>query len=111
MQASTMSISRRNCARSSNSRSAVSQCAACAWPRAARRNGPAAPRAIGAAARRPLPRARWCRPTGAPFDWLEDRGPRLTLLGVIDDATGQILALTFRAAEDLHGYTGLFHEV
>src|SRR2546425_566472 len=48
---------------------------------------------------------------GSPFDWLEDRGPRLTLLGVIDDATGQILALTFRAAEDLHGYTGLFHEV
>src|SRR5437870_4418140 len=42
MQASTMSISRRNCARSSNSRSAVSQCAACAWPRAARPNGPAA---------------------------------------------------------------------
>jgi transposase len=48
---------------------------------------------------------------GSPFDWLEDRGPRLTLLGVIDDATGQILALTFREAEDLHGYTGLFHEV
>ena len=48
---------------------------------------------------------------GSPFDWLEDRGPRLTLLGVIDDATGQILALTFREAEDLQGYTGLFYEV
>ena len=48
---------------------------------------------------------------GSPFAWLEDRGPRLTLLGVIDDATGQILALTFRAAEDLQGYTGLFSEV
>src|SRR5205807_4875783 len=48
---------------------------------------------------------------GSPFAWLEDRGPRLTLLGVIDDATGQILALRFREAEDLHGYTGLFHEV
>src|SRR2546428_13537801 len=48
---------------------------------------------------------------GSPFDWLEDRGPRLTLLGVIDDATGQILALPFRAAEALHGCTGLFPEV
>src|SRR5437899_6731261 len=33
MRASTMSISRRNCARSSNSRPAVSRCAACASPR------------------------------------------------------------------------------
>lgn len=48
---------------------------------------------------------------GSPFAWLADRGPRLTLLGVIDDATSQILALRFREAEDLHGYTGLFHEV
>jgi hypothetical protein len=48
---------------------------------------------------------------GSPFAWLEDRGPRLTLLGAIDDATGQILALTFREAEDLQGYTGLFCEV
>jgi len=24
---------------------------------------------------------------GSPFAWLEDRGPRLTLLGAIDDAT------------------------
>ena len=25
---------------------------------------------------------------GSPHDWLEDRGPRLTLVGAIDDATG-----------------------
>lgn len=48
---------------------------------------------------------------GSPFAWLDERGPRLTLLGAIDDATGQILALTFRETEDLHGYTGLFHEI
>lgn len=37
---------------------------------------------------------------GSPHDWLEDRGPRLTLIGAIDDATGTIVAATFRATED-----------
>ena len=41
---------------------------------------------------------------GSPFAWLEDRGPALTLIGAIDDASSQILALHFRPAEDLHGY-------
>lgn len=45
---------------------------------------------------------------GSPFAWLEDRGPGLTLLGAIDDATG---ALHCRPAEDLHGYATLFHQV
>lgn len=40
---------------------------------------------------------------GSPFDWL-GTGPPLLLLGAIDDATGTILALHFRPAEDLHGY-------
>lgn len=48
---------------------------------------------------------------GSPFAWLETRGPLLTLLGAIDDATGAVLALHFRPAEDLHGYTTLFREV
>jgi hypothetical protein len=48
---------------------------------------------------------------GSPFAWLEARGPDLTLLGAIDDATSQILALTFRPHEDLHGYTVLLHQV
>ena len=37
---------------------------------------------------------------GSPFAWLEDRGPRLTLLGAIDDATNTVLALHFRPAEE-----------
>ena len=41
---------------------------------------------------------------GSSFAWLEHRGPALTLLGAIDDASSQILALHFRPAEDLHGY-------
>jgi hypothetical protein len=48
---------------------------------------------------------------GSPFAWLETRGPHLTLLGAIDDATGTVLALLFRPAEDLHGYATLFRAV
>src|SRR6059036_2806354 len=48
---------------------------------------------------------------GSPFPWLEDRGPQLMLLGAIDDATSEILALHFRPAEDVHGYTTLFQQL
>lgn len=48
---------------------------------------------------------------GSPFAWLEDRAPALMLLGAIDDATSEILALQFRPAEDVHGYATLFREV
>ncbi len=40
---------------------------------------------------------------GSPFDWL-GTGTPLLLLGAIDDATGTVVALHFRPAEDLHGY-------
>ena len=40
----------------------------------------------------------------SPHDWLEGRGPRLTLFAAIDDATGAVLALLFRAEEDAVGY-------
>jgi hypothetical protein len=40
----------------------------------------------------------------SPFDWFEDRGPRATLHGAIDDATSRPLALWFQPTEDLHGY-------
>ena len=40
----------------------------------------------------------------SPHDWLEGRGPRLTLFAAIDDATGELLALLFRAEEDAQGY-------
>jgi len=36
---------------------------------------------------------------GSPPDWLEGRGPRLTALGMQDDATGKILAARFFPAE------------
>jgi len=48
---------------------------------------------------------------GSPHAWLEARGPRLTLLGAIDDATGAILALHFRPTEDLHGYVTLLQQL
>jgi transposase len=48
---------------------------------------------------------------GSPFDWLEGRGPGMTLLGAIDDATSQVLALHLRPTEDLHGYATLLHHV
>ena len=48
---------------------------------------------------------------GSPFAWLEDRGPTMTLLGAIDDATSTVLALHFRPTEDLHGYTTLLHQI
>jgi len=41
---------------------------------------------------------------GSPHDWFEGRGPRCTLLVFIDDATGQLLALRFVAAETTQGY-------
>ena len=47
---------------------------------------------------------------GSPFDWL-GTGPPLLLLGAIDDATGTVLALHFRPAEDLHGYLMLLGRV
>ncbi len=41
---------------------------------------------------------------GSRHDWLGDRGPRLTLVGYIDDATGRITGATFRDQEDSAGY-------
>lgn len=41
---------------------------------------------------------------GSRHDWLEGRGPWLTLIGYIDDATNQVLAATFREEEDACGY-------
>ena len=41
---------------------------------------------------------------GSRHDWLEDRGPRLTLVGYIDDATGRVTGAVFRDQEDSAGY-------
>jgi transposase len=47
---------------------------------------------------------------GSPFRWLGLEGPEQTLVGTLDDATGEILALTLRAQEDLHGYTTVLRD-
>jgi len=44
-------------------------------------------------------------------DWLEGRGPRLSLFAAIDDATGAVLAARFRVVEDAHGYFLLVQEI
>jgi len=41
---------------------------------------------------------------GSQHDWLEGRGPRLVLLGAVDDATGDVPYAVFREHEDAHGY-------
>lgn len=48
---------------------------------------------------------------GSPFEWLEDRGPAMTLVGAVDDARGKVLAASFRPHEDLHGYATVFQHV
>jgi transposase len=48
---------------------------------------------------------------GSDHDWLEGRGPRLTLLGAVDDATGEVVAALFRAEEDTHGYMLLLYRI
>jgi hypothetical protein len=47
----------------------------------------------------------------SPFAWFEDRGPRASLHGLIDDATSEPLALWFRPTEDLHGYLTVLGQV
>jgi hypothetical protein len=41
---------------------------------------------------------------GSRHDWLEGRGPWLTLVGGIDDATGRVTGAVFREQEDTAGY-------
>jgi len=48
---------------------------------------------------------------GSPHDWLEGRGPRLTALGLQDDATGKILAAQFFPSESAAGYLTLLRQL
>ena len=41
---------------------------------------------------------------GSDHDWLEGRGPRLTLIAAIDDATNEVPYALFRDEEDATGY-------
>jgi transposase len=48
---------------------------------------------------------------GSPCDWLEGRGPEMTLLDAIDDATATFFFLLFGDNVDLHGSTTLLHQL
>lgn len=48
---------------------------------------------------------------GSPHDWLEGRGPRMSLIGAIDDATGKVPAALFREQEDSQGYFLVLREI
>ncbi|AEE13764.1 Integrase catalytic region [Thermodesulfobium narugense DSM 14796] len=47
----------------------------------------------------------------SPFEWLEDRGPMLSLHGSIDDATSKVQGLHFELHECLFGYLKLIQQV
>lgn len=48
---------------------------------------------------------------GSRHDWLEGRGPWLTLVGGIDDATGIVVGAVFREAEDGVGYLTILRDI
>ena len=48
---------------------------------------------------------------GSPHDWLQGRGPRLCLIGAIDDATSKVVGALFAQAESSWGYFQLFCEI
>ncbi|TMD47301.1 MAG: ISNCY family transposase [Chloroflexi bacterium] len=48
---------------------------------------------------------------GSRHDWLEGRGPMLSLVGGIDDATGLVPWATFHDQEDAHAYFELLRAV
>jgi len=48
---------------------------------------------------------------GSRHDWLEGRGPWLSLIGAIDDATGKVPYALFREQEDAQGYFLLLRQI
>ena len=48
---------------------------------------------------------------GSRHDWLQGRGPYLTLVGAVDDATGTVPFALFRRQEDAHGYMLMLREI
>ncbi len=70
--------------------------------------------------RPPKPRYRWARAShegmflqmdGSYHDWLEGRGPWMTLLLAVDDATGTVPHAIFREQEDTGGYYKLMEGI
>lgn len=48
---------------------------------------------------------------GSHHEWLEGRGPKLCLIGAIDDATGEVPYALFRPEEDTQGYFELMEHI
>jgi hypothetical protein len=48
---------------------------------------------------------------GSPHDWLEGRGPKLCLIGAIDDATNEVPYAFFQEQEDSAGYLRLLQAI
>jgi hypothetical protein len=48
---------------------------------------------------------------GSPFAWMGTRSAPFTLVGTLDDATGDPLSLVRRPHEDLHGFTQALREL
>ena len=59
--------------------------------------------------RKPM-RGEMLQADGSIHDWLEGRGPKLTLIATIDDATNKVYA-TFREQEDAAGYLEVLQEI
>lgn len=48
---------------------------------------------------------------GSTHQWLGERGPKLCLVGAVDDATGKVLGAVFRPEEDSIGYFRLLEQI
>ena len=48
---------------------------------------------------------------GSRHDWLQGRGPYLTLVGAVGDATGTVPFALFRQQEDAHGYMLMLKDI
>jgi len=59
--------------------------------------------------RKPM-RGEMLQADGSIHDWLEGRGPKLTLIAITDDATNKVYA-TFREQEDAAGYLEVLQEI
>jgi hypothetical protein len=59
---------------------------------------------IGYVARGIDRKGNWCPLDGSPHAWLEERGPRLSLIGGRDDATGKGVGAVCGEQEDQQGY-------
>jgi transposase len=48
---------------------------------------------------------------GSPHDWLEGRGPKMCLIGAIDDATGEVVYAHFQSVETTAGYIRMLRAI